>query len=111
MSKKHDNKGRISLSLHAGAKVCCRCGWCCKQTICGFGAWDNDRKQCKALVRLPDGSYGCDKYEEIVTGKDESWKVSPAFGAGCCSSGNSDRRAMLEHLGEEWVRKHILSVL
>ena len=79
------------LPLYPGARPCIRCGWCCKQVQCGFGTWDPARHQCKELVRQEDGDYSCEIYDKIINGSDDSWKISPAFGAGCTSALNSDR--------------------
>ena len=83
------------LSLWPGASPCVQCGYCCRVRSCGFGAWDETNHRCSELVDLGDGTYGCRKYDEILASKDLSWHISPAFGAGCCSSFNSDRQAIL----------------
>lgn len=87
-------KGEV-LPLYPGAVKCCRCGYCCKTTGCGFGTWDPVAKRCTSLVEKPDGTYDCGKFDEIVSGQDENWRIAPAFGAGCCASLNSDRRAIM----------------
>ena len=61
-----------------------------------MGAWDEVKHQCAELVAIGDGRYGCQKYDEILAGEDKSWHIAPAFGAGCCSSMNSDRTAILK---------------
>lgn len=64
-------------------KACVNSGFCCTRAPCIFGQWNDDRTQCEFLLWNDDRS-SCGKYEEIS--KDPSSTVSPAFGAGCCSS-------------------------
>ena len=68
---------------------CVRSGYCCKQVPCYYGTWDDDKNQCEHLVGDKPGEYECGIYEHII--KRPGSNVSPAFGAGCCSSMNSDR--------------------
>jgi hypothetical protein len=71
---------------------CIRSGWCCKRAACGFGEWDEDKKQCKFLEGEEAGKYSCGKYDEIVAGMPENGAgLSPAFGGGCCATLNNDR--------------------
>ena len=79
------------LKLWPGSRPCVHCGFCCKKTPCGFGRLHSSGKGCAFLTEKPDGTYDCGIFDEIVGGKDETWKVSPAFGAGCCSPMNEDR--------------------
>jgi hypothetical protein len=72
--------------------------YCCKKTACGFGEWDEVKKQCKELVERSDGTYECKIYKQIIEGKDRTWHLAPAFGAGCCSAFNSDRQAIIRRL-------------
>lgn len=83
------------MPLWEGAVPCVHCGHCCKVRACGFGKWDREKERCAFLVKKDDGTYDCGKFEEIINGKDRSWRVAPAFGAGCCSTWNSDRQALL----------------
>jgi len=83
------------LPLWDGAVECCHCGHCCRQTSCGFGTWDPVAKQCADLVEKPDGTFDCGKFDEIVNGTDRTWRIAPAFGAGCCSGWNEDRRKIM----------------
>lgn len=69
--------------------TCLRCGYCCKVAPCQYGRWDPYRHQCVFLTQMVNGDYSCDRYEEIL-GSPGS-EISPAFGAGCCSTFNSDR--------------------
>jgi hypothetical protein len=87
-------KGK-SLPLYKGAVACCRCGYCCKVRSCGFGEWDEKAHRCKELLGSMRGEYACGKYDEIVGSAGGLWKLAPAFGAGCCSTFNSDRAAVL----------------
>lgn len=79
------------LPLWPGAKPCLQCGHCCKVRSCGFGDWDEAKHQCVELVDNGDGTFRCAIYDKIIKGDDKSWKMAPAFGAGCCSGWNSDR--------------------
>jgi len=80
-------------------KACVRSGFCCKQTPCGYGQWNEKRTQCEFLGGEKPGEYFCKKFEEIQ--KDPASYWSPAFGAGCCSSLNTDRAALIKKLGRE----------
>jgi len=83
------------LSLYPGAKPCVRCGFCCKVRSCGFGEWDYEKKQCKELIDNGDETYNCGAFERITSLPQEVWYTAPAFGAGCCSSLNTDRERVL----------------
>lgn len=90
-------------------KACVRSGFCCKQAPCGFGKWNAEQTQCEYLGGEEIGEHFCKKYEEIS--KDPTSEISPAFGAGCCSSLNSDRREVIRRLGGEvFVTIHRSSV-
>lgn len=80
------------------AQPCVRSGFCCKQAACGFGTYDHEAKQCIHLQRGSDGRYECGIADTIVT--DPTWQLSPAFGAGCCSTFNRDRQEILKRLRE-----------
>jgi len=69
--------------------TCLRCGYCCKVAPCVYGRWDPYRHQCAYLTQEVGGDYSCDLYDEIK-GK-EGAEISPAFGAGCSSTFNTDR--------------------
>ena len=72
--------------------ACVRSGYCCKQAPCPFGVWDLDRQQCGYLEGDRPGGYACGRYLWILM--QEGAEISPAFGAGCCSPLNSDRRGL-----------------
>jgi hypothetical protein len=73
---------------------CVRCGFCCKQGPCQFGAWDEYKKQCVHLTGYSPGQYTCSIAHEIS--RKPGSEMSPAFGAGCSSSlFNKDREAAL----------------
>lgn len=74
------------------SKPCVRSGYCCKVAPCPFGEWDAERKQCTHLIGNTPGSYACGIYDYII--KQPGAEVSPAFGAGCCSPLNSDRKGI-----------------
>lgn len=82
------------LPLWPGAVMCLRSGYCCKKALCPFGKWNLEKTQCEHLVGEGPGKYSCSIAEEIE--KVPGSEISPAFGAGCCSSMNSDRGALLK---------------
>lgn len=86
------------LEVYEGAVPCVKCGFCCKNAPCGFGEWNAGKGCCCMLVDKKDGTYECEIYEDIIKGEDKSWHIAPAFGAGCCSSVNRDRQALLRRL-------------
>lgn len=80
--------------------ACVRSGYCCKAAPCPFGKWNPERTQCAHLVGEGPGHYACGIYDEIV-GQEASAEFGPAFGAGCCSPLNTDRRIVhLQRHGE-----------
>lgn len=81
--------------------TCIHCGFCCRRCSCPFGEWDNEKKQCSYLKKLPTelDQYICEKYE--VINSDPSSVISPAFGTGCCSNLNEDRRAILKKINQQ----------
>jgi hypothetical protein len=81
-----------ALPLYERARPCLHCGFCCLLTPCGFGRTIPNTGGCEHLVKHGDGTYTCGEYDRIVNGSDESWKIAPAFGAGCCSPMNQMRR-------------------
>lgn len=83
----------LQLAVEYGAQPCVRSGFCCKQAACGFGEYDQAGGQCKHLGRDDAGQYTCLIAEQIV--QDPTWVISPAFGAGCCSTMNTDRQEIL----------------
>jgi hypothetical protein len=91
------------LPLWPGASHCVRCGHCCRVASCGFGIWNPVTKQCIYLVQNADHTFDCGKFDEIVNGADLTWKVSPAFGAGCCASMNSHRQKIIRGILEDRV--------
>jgi len=82
------------LPLADGAAPCLRCGHCCKVRSCPFGVWDTEKDQCCHLVPLFDDRYSCAIYDQILALPENEWFCAPAFGAGCCSSLNSDRQRL-----------------
>jgi hypothetical protein len=86
----------IELPLYPGARPCVRSGFCCKQAPCGFGKWNDAKTQCAHLEHGTDGRYVCAIVDDIM--KDPTWVVSPAFGAGCCSPMNLDRRQIIANM-------------
>ena len=80
------------LPLAEGASPCCGCGFCCRKTTCGAAPYDHAKGRCAALVDNGDGTCKCGKYAEIMAMPQKVWWLAPAFGAGCCSPGNSDRK-------------------
>lgn len=92
------------LELWEGTQECLRCGHCCRIRSCGFGEWDSENHKCVELRELQDGTFACAKYQEIIDGNDITWRMAPAFGAGCCSSFNPDRIALLQKQRKEGRR-------
>ena len=87
----------LPLAVIDGISVqpCVRSGFCCKQSPCGFGKWNAAKTQCEYLVGDNPGEYSCGIAEQIVNSGDSTWTLSPAFGAGCCSTLNTDRLRIL----------------
>lgn len=71
---------------------CVQCGYCCKQSACYMGQWDEEKGCCSSLVDLGNGKYACAVYQAILDSETKDWVISPAFGCGCTSPGNPDRR-------------------
>lgn len=86
------------LSLAEGARRCVLCGFCCKQASCGAAPYDKALGRCEVLLDNGDGTYSCGKYEEILAMPRHMWEMSPAFGAGCCSSINEDRKRIVRRI-------------
>jgi hypothetical protein len=76
---------------------CVRSGYCCKQSVCPYGEWDDRLSQCAFLEGKGVGDYRCGKYAEIIA-IDPEQKHSPAFGHGCCSSLNPDRLLLIRSM-------------
>ena len=74
-------------------RECVRCGYCCRRCACAFGTWDEVAGACAHLEGERAGEYYCGIYDEIL--KQPGNDMNPAFGAGCCSSLNPTRRALL----------------
>jgi hypothetical protein len=79
-----------------GDNACCACGFCCKQGPCSFGSWDESSHQCAYLMGHGPGYYACAIADNIRSRPLSN--MSPAFGAGCCSAMNSDRRFVITKL-------------
>jgi hypothetical protein len=93
----------ILLPLAEAARPCRRCGYCCRRIPCQFGRPASvqptaDRVACAHLIEDDDnaGRFVCAIFDEITSLPADDWPISPAFGAGCCSPFNSDRRAVAE---------------
>ncbi len=82
---------------------CVRSGYCCNERPCPFGRSDETRpghkQPCVYLEGDGPGAYKCGIADWILT--QPQWELSPAFGAGCCSTMNSDRRDVLKKLYAE----------
>lgn len=78
------------LELAPGARPCLRCGYCCHKAPCPYGTWDPERQVCTHLTT----DQGCARYQEILGRPQEEWWMAPAFGAGCCSPGNTLRQKL-----------------
>ena len=77
---------------------CVRSGWCCKQGVCPYGKWDEEKNQCKYLIKIKE-DYACSKYDEII--KAPQSEFSPAFGAGCSSNLNPDRLEKIKKVSKK----------
>lgn len=86
------------LPLYPGAQPCLRSGYCCKRRPCSFGRWNSDETRCEHLAGDRPGEYACAIAAEIV--RRPGWEMEPAFGAGCCSSLNSDRIGLKKKVQE-----------
>jgi hypothetical protein len=76
---------------------CVRSGYCCKQSACQWGTWDEEAHQCIHLQGDRPGEYACGRYDEIKQAE-EGWKF-PMFGGGCVSTlANPDRHEVLLQL-------------
>ena len=72
-------------------KDCVKCGYCCTVRPCGYGEWDDTKKQCKFLSEPNDiGQRFCKKYSEIV--KKEKDSEYSMMGCGCSSTLFNDMR-------------------
>ena len=69
-------------------KPCIRRGYCCKQAPCPYG----EGVPCIQLGGDKPGEHFCKIHDYIV--QQPGAEFSPAFGAGCCSTLNSDRRSL-----------------
>jgi len=71
---------------------CVKCGYCCKNTPCYYGEWDESKGQCKYLTE----NNLCSKYQEIVEYEESLNLRVRLFGSGCCLNFlNPDRLRML----------------
>tara|TARA_B100000029_G_scaffold108309_2_gene99611 strand:+ start:194 stop:439 length:246 start_codon:yes stop_codon:yes gene_type:complete len=76
---------------------CIRSGYCCQRAPCGWGVAEENGTACIYLVGNKPGEYECGKYDEIMAASPTlGADISPAFGAGCCSSLNPVRIKLLE---------------
>ena len=97
MRDRGDIAGKL-LPLWPGAKPCVRCGYCCRRSPCGFG-WTKGplNPGCMYLRGDRPGEYACGIIDSIIGRPD--WELNPAFGAGCSSPLNSERRRLVEAEG------------
>jgi len=59
--------------------------------------WNEELHQCSYLQHAKVG-YKCAIYQDIINKPQREWYCAPAFGAGCCSSLNSDRQELLKKM-------------
>lgn len=79
--------------------ACVRSGFCCKSAPCPFGRWNYSLAQCEHLEGDRPGRYSCGIHDEIIG--QPGAEFVPAFGGGCCSPLNTDRRIVqLQEAGE-----------
>ena len=75
---------------------CVNCGYCCRFAPCGWGEITSEKDHsCRHLIADParPGRWLCGIYEQII-GQPTS-EIAPAFGAGCCQTLNTFRKAIL----------------
>lgn len=84
-------------------RECLRSGYCCKKALCPFGEWNEDETACRFLEGDRPGEYSCGRYDWIVLQPGADF--SPAFGAGCCSPLNTDRRGLGRPLERKKMNK------
>ena len=77
----HENKVTDSAVDGVTIAPCVQCGYCCRIGPCGFGIWDEIRKQCVHL----SSENKCEIYIDITARPVAEWEFSPAFGFGCSS--------------------------
>lgn len=85
------------LPLWEGAVPCVRCGYCCTVRSCGFANYDDHAGKCAELIENGDGTFRCGRFEEIIKLPPSAWFCAPAFGAGCCSPGNTKRKEVVNY--------------
>lgn len=91
------------LPLYPGASSCVGSGMCCKRAPCQFGKVTGPDNLTCVYLKAIDTNYGqhprytCGIYHQIIG--QPGWELSPAFGAGCCSSlFNADRDAIIRDI-------------
>ena len=88
-----------AVGVYLMAGPCVLSGFCCKQAPCPFGEWNQAETQCQHLEGDRPGRYSCGIHDQIIG--QPGAEFIPAFGGGCCSPLNSDRRVVqLELTGE-----------
>jgi len=75
---------------------CVRSGYCCRRVPCPFGHPREGSGWCVYLGGDRPGFHWCMIHAWIKT--QPGARVSPAFGAGCCSSLNGERRDVIRRL-------------
>ncbi len=83
------------LTLTAKHPQCVRSGYCCKRAPCPFG----EGTPCVHLEGDGPGKYRCGIYDQIIG--QPGAEHAPAFGTGCCSGLNEDRREILRRLEKD----------
>lgn len=73
---------------------CVNSGYCCKVVPCPYGTVDLATGWCRYLEETATNRYICGRYDYIK--KQPGADMLPAFGAGCCSTTNSDRMEILQ---------------
>lgn len=81
------------LPLTPRARPCVRCGFCCAQAPCPFGT-PGPGGRCLHLTGDAPGAHACSIINSIVQQPPWRWRAAPAFGAGCCSPLNNQRRGL-----------------
>ena len=79
---------------------CVQSGYCCKQSACGWGTWDEEAHQCVHLEGEQPGEYVCGIYAEIAA--KEATSPLKMFGSGCPSVLFNDDRQTAGLTRADW---------
>lgn len=93
----------ISLEKPAMYQPCNGCGMCCIVQVCDLGLELGDDKNCRALLKNDDGSYGCglivDPYSVMPEDRVKSWKTIDSLLPGSTPGEDALRKYHADMLG------------